>query len=67
MNTLFKTIFGQKKEEPAKEPGGQPGTSESGTKRGLEPDVVREQATAWINIIKEDAETSDKQREISSA
>jgi hypothetical protein len=73
MNTLFKSIFGQKKEEPAKEPGGQTGAfesdasesgaSESGTKRGLEPDVIREQATAWINTIKEDAESSDKQRE----
>jgi len=68
MNTLFKSIFGQKKEEPAKEPGGQTrafesGASESGTKRGLEPDVIREQATAWINVIKEDAESSDKQRE----
>ena len=68
MNTLFKSIFVQKKEE-----GGQTGTfesvasesvaSESGTKRGLEPDVIREQATAWINTIKEDAESSDKQRE----
>lgn len=68
MNTLFNSIFGQKKEA-----GGQTGTfesvasesvaSESGTKRGLEPDVIREQATAWINTIKEDAESSDKQRE----